>query len=135
MAMLKTMLTVAATLGAMTLGGTAMAQTAPAGGILVIYGNDKCPTNNDGDEIVICQRLDEAERYRIPEVFRGTEVKPQNESWATRQQGALAAGATGTGSCSTVGASGGTGCFVQQATIAKAEYRARKKALNDLPLP
>lgn len=106
-----------------------------ASGVLLIYGNDKCPTNKDGDEIVVCQRLDESERFRVPKDLRDAEVKPQNESWAVRQQDALTTGAVGTGSCSTVGASGSTGCFVQQATQARRERRKQKEAEQNLPLP
>jgi hypothetical protein len=111
----------------------AAAQQAP--GVLLIYGNDKCPTNKDGEEIVVCRRLDESERYRVPKDLREPEVTPQRESWAIRQQEALATGATGTGSCSTVGASGSTGCFVQQATVARRERRKEKAAQQNLPLP
>jgi hypothetical protein len=112
------------------------AQAQAQNGVLVIYGQDKCPTNEDGEEIVICQRLDEAERFRIPQNLRETEGRPQaNESWAVRSQSALEAGQVGTGSCSTVGASGGTGCFVKQATRARAESRERLDAQTNLPLP
>lgn len=104
-------------------------------GVLLIYGKDKCPTNNDGEEIVVCQRLDESERFRIPKDLRNAQVAPQKESWAVRQQEALSTGGTGTGSCSAVGASGSTGCFVRQATAARAETRKRKKEETDLPLP
>jgi len=104
-------------------------------GVLLIYGKDKCPTNKDGDEIVVCQRLDESERYRVPKELRDAEVKPQRESWAVRSQEALATGGTGTGSCSAVGANGASGCFVKEATAARAETRKRKKEADTLPLP
>jgi hypothetical protein len=103
--------------------------------VLVIYGNDKCPTNRDGEEIIVCQRLDERERFRIPKDLRDAEVKPQRESWAVRQQDALTTGGTGTGSCSAVGANGSTGCFVKQATAARQERRKEKEAAENLPLP
>jgi hypothetical protein len=121
----------------MLMPATAQAQNAAQNGVLVIYGNDKCPTNDNGDEIVVCQRLDEAERFRIPKNLRDDKAgtPQQTESWAVRSQGALGAGATGTGSCSAVGASGSTGCFVKRATQARAESRARKQEQTDLPLP
>lgn len=104
--------------------------------VLTLYEGDKCPTNENGEEIVICQYLPNAERYRIPQNLRETEGRPQaNESWAVRSTSALEAGQTGTGSCSTVGASGGTGCFVKQATRARAEARQRQEAQTNLPLP
>jgi hypothetical protein len=105
-------------------------------GVVDIYGSDKCPTNENGEEIVICRRLPEEERFRIPQNLRNPEARPQaNESWSVRSQAALEAGQTGTGSCSTVGAGGQTGCFVRQATRARAETRARQRAQTDLPLP
>jgi hypothetical protein len=106
-----------------------------SGGVLVIYGNDKCPTNDNGEEIVVCQRLDESERFRIPRDLREVEITPNKESWAVRQQSALTVGATGTNSCSTVGANGASGCFVQAARAAKAERKATKEAEAELPLP
>lgn len=116
--------------------GTAQAQNAAQNGVLVIYGEDKCPTNSNGEEVVICRRLDESERFRIPKTLREQPGPPQQtESWAVRSQGALEEGAFGTGSCSTVGAGGGTGCFVRQARQAKAESNARREAQNNLPLP
>lgn len=116
--------------------GTAQAQNAAQNGVLIIYGNDKCPTNKNGEEIVVCQRLDEAERFRIPKTLRDQSAPPQkSESWAVRSQDALTSGNFGTGSCSTVGAGGQTGCFVREATRARAEAKARKQAETDLPLP
>jgi len=113
--------------------GPAAAQQ--SAGVLLIYGNDKCPTNKDGEEIVVCQRLNESERYRVPKDLREGEVKPQRESWAVRQQDALTTGATGTGSCSAVGANGSTGCAVRQLTQARQERRKEKEAAQNLPLP
>ena len=112
----------------------ALAQSSQPG-VLLIYGKDKCPTNNDGEEIVVCRRLEESERFRIPRDLREAEVKPQNESWAVRQKDALNTGGTGIGSCSTVGAGGGTGCFGQAAAQSRAENRKRKEDQENLPLP
>ncbi len=112
----------------------ALAQTNQSG-VLLIYGKDKCPTNENGDEIVVCRRLDESERFRIPQDLREAEVKPQQESWAVRQKDALSTGGTGVGSCSTVGAGGGIGCFGQAAAQSRAENRKRKEEQENLPLP
>lgn len=103
---------------------------APIGGVLTVYGNDPCPADT------ICVRAAENERYRIPKTLRDETGSPQQtESWAVRAEGVQQVGNFGTGSCSTVGAGGSTGCFVKQATAAKAEARARKKAETALPLP
>lgn len=112
----------------------AQAQRATQNGVLVVYGEDRCPTNAQGEEIVVCARRPEAERFRIPSELRNLEVTPENRSWAVRQQDALTVGQTGTGSCSTVGAGGQTGCFGQAAAIAKAERRNRERAETNLPL-
>ncbi len=93
--------------------------------VLIIYGNDKCPTNASGEEIVVCSRQPEAERYRIPKEFRQpTEIAPQNQSWAARAQSIDQLGRSGTGSCSASGAGGWTGCWAQQMRAAKAERKA-----------
>ena len=76
------------------------------------------------------------DRFRIPSELRTSSAGPQQtESQAVRMEGVVQNNPTGTGSCSTVGASGGTGCFVRQATTAKAEAKARDRAQRDLPLP
>lgn len=101
-------------------------------GVLYIYGNDKCPTNADGDEIVVCVRKSEAERFRIPQELRELEITPQNQAWAARVDQTLRAGDSGIGSCSAVGIGGASGCFGQAATINKADRRARRDAQNVL---
>jgi hypothetical protein len=135
--MFKTIAITAAMVAApLMLPAAAHAQSGPQGGVLVIYGKDKCPTNNAGEEIVVCQRLDEGERFRIPQVLRDQSGPPQQtESWAVRSQGALEAGRTGTNSCSAVGANGATGCAVRQIRAGKAEAQSRANAQNNLPLP
>ncbi len=105
-----------------------VAKRAPVNGVLVLYGNERCPTNTDGQEIVICERRSAREQYRVPKELREFQVTPQNESWAAKVQGTLDAGvgANSTGSCSVVGAGGQTGCFLQSARAARRENQARK---------
>lgn len=134
--MLKRIVIVAGLAAAPLLMPAAQAQNAAQNGVLVIYGNDKCPTNDNGEEIVVCQRLDEAERFRIPQTLREQPGRPQaNESWAVRSADALDAGRTGIGSCTTVGPGGGTGCLGRKITAARAETRARRAEQTNLPLP
>lgn len=136
--MLKRIVIVAGLAAAPVLMPAAHAQNAAQNGVLVIYGDDKCPTNDNGEEIVVCQRLDEAERFRIPQTLREQPGRPQaTESWAVRSQDALDASTnrTGTGSCTTVGPSGGTGCLGRTIRAAKAESRARREEETNLPLP
>ena len=103
--------------------------------VLVIYGKDRCPTNAAGEEIVVCARRPEGERYRIPKELRqSTEIAPGNQSWAARQQSTTNAGArTGTGSCSAVGAGGWTGCWAEQMRAARAERKANAAAQSTAP--
>ena len=103
--------------------------------VLVIFGNDPCPTNASGDEIIVCARRPETERYRIPKEVRPRSQAPQNQSWAERSQSAMSVGrtGTGTGSCSAVGGGGWTGCWAEQMRAAKAE--AKQKAAEDRDVP
>ncbi|TPG41168.1 hypothetical protein EAH79_08660 [Sphingomonas koreensis] len=127
------------TLAAATIAGLAAvaspaaAQNAPQNGILVIYGNQKCPTDTNGNEIVVCKRRDAAEQYRIPKELRELEVTPDNQSWAARSSDVLDAGASGIGSCSVNGPGGASGCFAQQARAAKADRKAKAEAQSDIP--
>lgn len=91
--------------------------------VLVVYGNDPCPTTKSGEEIVVCARKPEADRYRIPEQLRSSNM-PQNERWADRAKSLEYVGASGTGSCSATGAGGWTGCWSKLMDQAKAERKA-----------
>lgn len=106
---------------------------APVNGVLVIYGNEGCPTNQDGDEIVVCERRSAEEQFRVPKELRNFEVTPQNQSWAARTQEVLGAGAAGIDSCSAVGVGGQTGCYGQQVRAARAENRARAAQQRQIP--
>jgi len=82
---------------------------------VVVYGTDPCPTSTNPDEIVVCARRPEEERFRIPknirEAERATTISRQDDVAANRA--ALVSGrtaATGTGSCSIQGVGGITGC-------------------------
>lgn len=88
--------------------------------VLIIYGNDPCPTSG-GEEIVVCARLPEGERYRIPEALRETRELPADLSWRQRAEALEYVGATGTMSCSPVGAGGFTGCTQELLRAARAE--------------
>ena len=103
----------------------AMAQQADR--VLVIYGNDKCPTNASGEQIVVCTIRPEGERFRIPKELRTPLViTPENQSWAAKANDTLNAGAaSGIGSCSAVGPGGWSGCWAQQMRAAKAQRRGQ----------
>jgi hypothetical protein len=75
---------------------------------LIIYGEDKCP-ESQGDEIVVCARKAESERYRIPAILRESH-SPQNEAWTNKVLAYETVGRGGAQSCSPVGPGGWTGC-------------------------
>ncbi|MDO7841692.1 hypothetical protein [Sphingomonas immobilis] len=93
---------------------------------MTIYGDQKCPTDNEGNEVVVCVRRPASEQFRIPKELRDFKVTPQNESWAARVAATDNAGASGIGSCSTVGPGGNTGCFLQQSKNNRATNKERK---------
>jgi hypothetical protein len=105
-----------------------VSRNAPVNGVLVLYGNERCPTDKDGNEIVVCTRRDAAEQFRIPKDLRDFKVTPQNQSWALRAQGTLDTGAAGIGSCTAVGPGGSIGCSNQQFSANKTFNKERKEA-------
>lgn len=88
---------------------------------LIIYGDDPCPQSS-GDEITVCARKDESERYRIPEPLRSV-TSPQNDAWNNKVMAYETVGAFGTRSCSPVGAGGSLGCTQKLIDNAYAEKR------------
>lgn len=91
---------------------------------LTVYGNDPCP-KGEGDEIVVCAREPESERYRIPKRLRKTEEDADARSWSDRVPALEEASrAQRPGSCSTVGAGGATGCTQAMLRAWAAERRA-----------
>lgn len=101
-----------------------------------LTGSDKCPTAQ-GDEIVVCSRINPDEQYRIPKQLRNTaEPAAQNQSWINRtaaadQVGRVAGGLPDT--CSPVGTGGQTGCSQMWARAYAAEKKAAEK--NDAMMP
>ena len=79
---------------------------------IIVYGTDPCPRSTD-DEIVVCARKPETERYRIPERFRQGGSIQSRQAWAVRARSFEMVGATGVNSCSPVGPAGYTGCLSQ----------------------
>ena len=108
---------------ALSIPGPATAQSSEKVTRVIVYGRDACPRGT-GDEVVICGRRPESERYRIPEALREPSDNPENESWAVRARSLEYVGRTGTQSCSTVGPGGFTGCWEQMMRQAREERRA-----------
>jgi len=115
--------------GLAALSAPAAAQSARVSEIIV-YGNDPCPRSTD-DEVVVCARKPETERYRIPERFRTGGPRQTREAWANKARALETVGATGINSCSPVGPAGFTGCLTQVIRQARAE--ANEAAAQDTP--
>jgi hypothetical protein len=77
---------------------------------VIVYGNDPCPRSTDA-EIVVCSRRPEADRYRLPEPFRGAGPIQQRQAWVNQARTLEMVSDTGTYSCSAVGPGGHTGCL------------------------
>lgn len=94
---------------------------------VIVYGNDQCKPSSD-DEIVVCNRLPEGDRYRVPQIFRGGDpLDPRNEAWMNRVVAVERIGRFGTDSCSPVGLGGFTGCTQALVAGARAEEAASSK--------
>ncbi len=80
---------------------------------LLVYGEDPCPQTS-GEEIVVCARKPEAERYRIPPKLREPvdDYSGSKGSWTSHNE-ALEDSTRHTrpNSCSPVGTGGQTGCL------------------------
>jgi len=110
-----------------------VSRNAPVNGVLVLFGNEKCPTDTQGNEVVVCTRRSADEQFRIPKEMREFKVTPENAAWAAKLAPVMAAGDAGIGSCTPVGPGGSTGCMAQQFQAARAENRARKKEEAEAP--
>ncbi|MBN8832637.1 MAG: hypothetical protein J0G94_18920, partial [Sphingomonadales bacterium] len=111
---------IAFTLTAAFAGAPAFAQgpAAPASGVgptdtekvkqVFVYGEDPCP-KSEGDEIVVCARMPDNERFRIPKELRTDPNDPKVQSWANRARSIEYVGAEGINSCSPTGGGGFTG--------------------------
>ncbi len=102
--------------GLLMVAGPALAQAGNyRSRTVLVYGDDPCPKSDNPDEIVVCARRPEEERFRIPKTLReqdkASTIARADDVGA--QRAALASGrpaATGIGSCSAVGPGGIIGC-------------------------
>jgi hypothetical protein len=77
---------------------------------VVVYGDDPCPKASE-EEIVVCARRPESDRYRIPKDLRNAGDPPSEVAWGARTELLEDAARTNLpGSCSVVGSNGQTGC-------------------------
>ena len=133
--MTKLIITLAATAAAVSgiavLPAPAIAQSQGEVAEVIVYGNDPCPRSTD-DQVVVCARRPEAERYRIPERLRSSGTRQQTEAWAKKARVLETVGSTGINSCSPVGPAGYTGCLTQVIREAR-EQRQQTNSDNTPP--
>lgn len=98
---------------------------------IIVYGTDPCPRSTD-DEVVICARKPETERYRIPEKLRQGGSLQSRQAWAARAKSFETVGRTGIQSCSPVGPAGYTGCVNQ---LIRDNFAARREQSSDESAP
>jgi hypothetical protein len=117
---------------ALLLAAAAPAETPPKEperyATLTVFGNDACPKSRS-DEILVCARLPESERYRIPGKLRGKRKTegPASVAWSKKVESLEFVSRVGTpNSCSPVGSGGLTGCFQQFMRQAREEREAAK---------
>ena len=100
---------------------------------MIVYGTDPCPPSR-GDEIVICARRPDHDRYRIPERFRAPDkLTGDHESWAYRAEQLEMVGASGIASCSPVGPGGASGCMAQLLNQSRAQRGERSEEERAFP--
>jgi hypothetical protein len=89
---------------------------------IIVFGNDPCPRSTE-DEVVVCSRVPESYRYRMPEAYRPGGTFQQRQAWANKARTIERVGRTGIQSCSPVGPAGYTGCMEQMINEAREESR------------
>ena len=89
---------------------------------IIVFGTDPCPRSTD-DQVVVCKRVGEEERFRIPERLREGGSLQQRQAWANKVRSIERVGRTGIQSCSPVGPAGYTGCMEQMIKQAKEESK------------
>ncbi len=96
---------------------------------IIVFGADPCPRSTD-DQVVVCARKPESERYRIPEKLRATGTPQQRDSWANKAKVLETVGDTGINSCSPVGPGGFTGCLTRVIKEARDQRRTQAEDYN-----
>ena len=114
-------------LATFALGASAAAQSAPGDTVnqVIVYGEEECPQSS-GDEIVVCARKPESERYRIPQLLRRS-TDPANQSWAERAESFELVGDFGILSCTPAGLGSEFGCTQQ---LIDAAYEERDNSTD-----
>ena len=119
--------TVALALLGSVLAAGAEAQQAPAReSHILVYGDDACPPSTS-DEIVVCARRPEEERYRIPPPLRRGDRRTERSWTSAAAELEEIQRETRPDGCSVVGSWGQSGCTQAMIRQWRAERRARAR--------
>lgn len=88
--------------------------------MVIAYNENECPEPTQEGEIVVCQIVVEAERYRIPSNLRQSD-SPENTTLGERFEKIRYIGEFGAFSCDPAGAGGFTGCTQKMIEAAYAD--------------
>ena len=99
---------------------------------ILVYGTDPCPRSTD-DQIVVCSRRPEGERFRIPPNLRQSGPPQATNSWVNRAKAFDNSRRIGPMACDAVGPAGQSGCMLQEINQAARENRAN--VASDVPPP
>ena len=103
---------------------------------VTLAAGESCPRSTS-DEVVVCNRINPDEQYRIPKEMRDqAEIPAQRQSWVNQaanidRVSRVAGGLPDT--CSPVGSGGQSGCALQWNRAYAAEKRAAER--NDALVP
>ena len=98
---------------------------------IIVYGTDPCPRSTD-DEVVVCARKPESERFRIPERYRQSGPRQTREAWANKAMAFETYSRNGINSCSPVGPAGFTGCTQQ---LINQAFKERNEQADEAAVP
>ena len=89
---------------------------------IIVYGTDPCPRSTD-DTIVVCKRLPETQRFRLPPNLRPQAAPQVRNSWVNRSKVFANQSGVGPMACSAIGPAGQSGCALQEINQAAREQR------------
>ena len=131
--MIKTLPSFAA--GAALIAGSMLLPALPAqaqsrNSEIIVYGTDPCPRATDST-VVVCRRLPETQRFRIPPNLRPSGAPQTRNSWVNRSKAFANQSGVGPMACSAIGPAGRSGCALQE--INQAMQENRDTTATDVP--
>lgn len=92
-----------------------------------------CRPGREDQEVVVCGRKEHEQRYRLPEWNGEFDPNGDTPSVHLERRRLFDLGATGIGSCSTVGPGGWTGCDLQRWRDAQDQHAGSNRRDGDGP--